>query len=247
MANENLSNVRQADSSESTSVVVNSFIDNGSFESGTFDNWRTIGDSSIETKEIQIAPTDGESQALITTGFSDTGGSVEESDLSEFLDLPSGSLDGLLGGNATEGSGIKQTFFAEAGDILEFDYTLLTNEATPDGLYNDSAFLSVGNFVLELADTFDPTFSEQSVEGFSEATETQTLKIAISQAGEYDLGFGIVDLTDSIVDSGLLIDDVKLISTGVSLSTLQTDNSITPDVDFTFGGDGFQAVESSEQ
>ncbi|MEM9928127.1 MAG: hypothetical protein AAF915_31160, partial [Cyanobacteria bacterium P01_D01_bin.50] len=200
------------------------------------------------TKEIGIAPTDGESQALITTGFSDSGGSVEESDLSEFLDLPSSSLDAILGGNATEGSGIKQTFTAQAGDILEFDYTLLTNEGTPSPTFNDSAFLSLGSFVLELGDTSDPTFSDKSVEGFSEATDTQTVKIAISQAGTYDLGFGVVDLTDTIVDSGLLIDDVKLTSAGgIGTFSDSPAKDSAAAVDFTFTGDSFEAAPSSEQ
>ncbi|MGF1673010.1 MAG: hypothetical protein ACFCUV_04895 [Rivularia sp. (in: cyanobacteria)] len=248
---EDISETRQTESSQEQSLIIDSFINNGSFEGnsfegGTFQNWRTIGDTSIETQEIGIDPTDGQFQALITNGFSDAGGSVEESDLSQFLDLPSASLDTLLDGNATEGSGIKQTFTAQAGDILEFDYSLLTNEATPSGTFNDSAFLTLGNFALELGDTFDPTFSDKSVQGFSEATDSKTIKVAISQAGTYDLGFGIVDLTDSIVDSAILLDDVKLIPTGVvPFSSQNTDDANSPDVDFTFGVNGFEAVNDS--
>ncbi|GEM_PF-6736432 len=254
----NPTNSRQSLSLESKSSIIGgpfpfgSFINNGSFEN-SFNNWRTIGDTSIETKAIGIAPTNGKSQALMTTGFRNSGGSVEESDLSDFLDLPSGSLDGLLGGNATEGSGMKQTFTAKAGDILEFDYTFLTNEATPTKTFNDSAFFTLGGFTLELADTFDPTFSNKSVKGFSEATDTQTLKIAISKGGTYELGFGVTDLTDTIVDSGLLIDDVKLNSTGFSfasdspvLKATATDDAAAA-VDFTFTGDGFKAAASVER
>ena len=269
---EDISEVRRTESeAQQSSLMSISSINNGSFEGnppepgedrGTFDNFRTIGDTSIETNDIGIAPTDAESQALITTGFSDSGGSVEESDLSEFLGLTSGSLDALLDGDATEGSGIKQTFTAQAGDIVEFDYTLLTNEATPTGIFNDSAFFTLGkssndssgaNFALEIADTSDPTFSDKSVEGYSEATDTKTIKVAISEAGTYELGFGIVDLSDTIVDSGILVDDVKLISTGVgpfsspSVEGTQTesDGAITSDVDFTFGNNGFEPVSGS--
>ncbi|MEM1392375.1 MAG: hypothetical protein AAF757_21045 [Cyanobacteria bacterium P01_D01_bin.116] len=264
---EDISEVRRSESELQQSLSTISSINNGSFEDnplgtaedrGTFQNWRTIGDTSIETKEIGIAPTDGESQALITNGFSDSGGSVVESDLSEFLGLTSGSLDILLDGNATEGSGIKQTFTAQAGDILEFDYTLLTNEAIPNETFNDSAFFSLGEtsqgkFALEIADTSDPTFSDKSVEGYSEATDTKTIKVAISEAGTYELGFGVVDLSDTIVDSGILLDDVKLISTGVgSFSSpsvdgtqTETDGAITSDVDFTFGNNGFEPVSGS--
>ena len=245
---EDISEVRKGESEQTQSFVVSSFINNGSFEGspfeeGTFQNWRTIGDTSIETEEIGIDPTDANFQALISNGFSDSGGSVEESDLSEFFNLSSDSLDVLLDGNATEGSGVKQTFTAQSGDILEFDYTFLSNEATPSRTFNDSAFFSLGNFALELGDTFDPTFSNQSVEEFSEATDTKTIKIAISEAGTYDLGFGIVDLTDSIVDSGILIDDVKLTQSGVG--TFATERVGDSDIDFTFGGNGFEPVTDS--
>ncbi|MGB3636466.1 MAG: hypothetical protein WBA39_02580 [Rivularia sp. (in: cyanobacteria)] len=270
---EDISEVRRTESSQQQSLISGSFINNGSFEGdsfssdddkGNFNNWRTIGDTKIETKEIGIAPTDGESQALITNGFSHSGGSVEESDLSEFLDLTSGSLDALLEGNATEGSGIKQSFTAQAGDILEFDYRLLTNEATPSATFNDSAIFalgtSVGNFALELGDTSDPTFSvnngddDKPVEGFQEATDGKTIRIAISEAGTYELGFGIVDLTDSIIDSGILLDDVKLTSTGVGAFSSpsvdasvenQTDGTISSEVDFTFTTNGFAPTNGS--
>lgn len=268
---EDISEARRTESEAQQSLMSISSINNGSFEGnppepgedrGTFDNFRTIGDTSIETQDIGISPTDAESQALITNGFSDSGGSVEESDLSEFLGLTSGSLDILLDGDATEGSGIKQTFTAQAGDIVEFDYTLLTNEATPNGIFNDSAFFSLGKssddssggkFALEIADTSDPTFSDKSVEGYSEATDTKTIKVAISEAGTYELGFGIVDLSDTIVDSGILVDDVKLISTGVGAfsspsvegTQTETDGAITSDVDFTFGNNGFEPVSGS--
>ena len=270
---EDVSEGKRTESSQQQSLISSSFINNGSFEGdslssdddkGNFNNWRTIGDTKIETKEIGIAPTDGESQALITNGFSHSGGSVEESDLSEFLDLTSGSLDALLEGNATEGSGIKQSFTAQAGDILEFDYRLLTNEATPSVTFNDSAIFalgtSVGNFVLELGDTSDPTFSKNNgddnkpVEGYSEATDGKTIRIAISEAGRYELGFGIVDLSDSVVDFGILLDDVKLISSGVGLFPSpsvdgsvenQTDGAISSEVDFTFTINGFEPTNGS--
>ena len=273
MGNTETTSVSLSDSKQQQSLISSSFINNGSFEGdsfssdgdkGNFNNWRTIGDTKIETKKIGIAPTDGESQALITNGFSDTGGSVEESDLSKFLDLTSGSLDALLEGNATEGSGIKQSFTAQAGDILEFDYRLLTNEATPSVTFNDSAIFalgtSVGNFALELGDTSDPTLSvnngddNKPVEGYSQATDGKTIRIAISKAGTYELGFGIVDLTDSIVDFGILLDDVKLTSTGVGLFRSpsvdgsvenQTDGTISSEVDFTFTTNGFEPTSGS--
>ena len=225
----------------------NSAIDNGSFETGDFRDWNTIGDTSIETDDLGIFPSDGEHQALITNGFSDAGGSVSDSDLEEFLDLASGSLDGLVGGNATEGSVIKQEFTVEAGDIVSFDWNFLTNEATPSFTFNDTAFLSVSGFTFELADT-EATFVDASgVDRFNEQTGTQTLTFSIAAAGTYTIGFGVVDVTDEIVDSGLIIDNVAIQSISNANVAGSADASVdasSPSVDLILGEGGFTSASS---
>ncbi|WP_424102805.1 hypothetical protein [Moorena producens] len=42
---------------------------NGSFETGDFTEWSTIGDTSIETAAFGSGPTDGDFQALLSTDF----------------------------------------------------------------------------------------------------------------------------------------------------------------------------------
>ena len=190
--------------------VIGEPLENGSFETGTFSAWRTVGDTNIETADFGVTPPDGSFQALVTNGFSDSGGSVVDSDLEEFLNLAPGVLDGLGNGDVTEGSSIKQTFTANAGDILTFDWDFLTNEATPEDVFNDFAFFSVIPFTLELADTREPIFFETLADGFNEETGYQTATVAISEAGTYTLSFGVVDVEDNIIDSGLLIDNVRI-------------------------------------
>ena len=222
-------------------------IDNGSFETGDFKNWRTIGDTSIETSigtgSLKIFPSDGNHQALMTNGFSDAGGSVVDSDLEEFLDLAPGSLDGLVGGNATEGSVIKQTFTAKAGDIVSFDWNFLTNEATPSGTFNDTAFLSVNGFTFELADTGEDFVPGPDPE-FNEQTDTQTLTFSIAAAGTYTIGFGVVDVGDAIFDSGLVIDNIQQTQSLGSSANATSKDSSTPDVDLIFGANGFESADS---
>ena len=229
------------------SLASDNAVDNGSFETGDFRDWNTIGDTSIETNDLGIFPPDGTHQALITNGFSDAGGSVSDSDLEEFLDLASGSLDGLVGGNATEGSVIKQEFTVEAGDIVSFNWNFLTNEATPDSTYNDTAFLSVSGFTFELADTGATFVDASGVDRFNEQTGTQTLTFSIAAAGTYTIGFGVVDVTDDIVDSGLVIDNIAIqpssnatISDSVAIANTTTSSS----VDLTFGEGGFTSASS---
>jgi hypothetical protein len=179
---------------------------NGNFETGTFTNWRTIGDNKIDTSQ-------GTFQALLSTGASASGGAVEQSDLEEFLDLPSGLLDNLGNGDVTEGSAIKQTFTANAGDVLTFDWNFLTNEGTPS-FFNDFAFFGISPFSLELADTNSSDFFSTSGGNFNEQTGLKTISIGIAQTGTYTLSFGVVDVGDAIVDSALIVDNIQVLSFG---------------------------------
>ena len=228
---------------ESNLSEVSGFISNGSFESGNFSGWDTIGDTSIETEDLGIFPTDGASQALITSGDSDSGGSVVDADLEEFLDLSAGSLDGIVGDDASEGSAIKQTFTAEAGDIVSFDWNFLTNESTPNETFNDTGFVSIGGFTFELADTNAEFSDAPDVERFSSQTGTQTLTFSVANAGTYDIGFGAVDVGDSAVESGLAIDNINIASSSAGAEGAAS--ALSADIDLVFGENGFETVGDS--
>lgn len=201
---------------------------NGNFEVGTFSNWRTIGDTRIETAALGTGTSEGTFQALLTTGASASGGSVEQSDLEEFLNFSSGLLDNLGNGDATEGSAIKQTFTANAGDVLTFNWNFLTSEGTPSS-FNDFAFFGVSPFALELADTNSSGFFGTSAVNFSEETGFQTISVSIAQTGTYTLNFGVVDVGDTSVDSALIVDNIQVLSFG----------SIASNNDVLFGAQGF--------
>ena len=185
---------------------------NGSFETGDFTPWATIGDTSIETEAFGSGPTDGDFQALLTTGF----GSVPVSDIETFLGLTDGSLATIPNlpnvGNPTEGSAIQQTFTAHAGDVLTFDWNFLTEEFTSSfdpALFNDFSFVSIAKMVDGLADTNSPLFID-SLTPFLEETGFQSFSYTVETSGTYSLGLGVLDDDDDVVDSGLLIDNVKL-------------------------------------
>ncbi|MBD2533287.1 PEP-CTERM sorting domain-containing protein [Nostoc flagelliforme FACHB-838] len=198
---------------------------NGNFETGTFSNWRTIGDNRIETAALGTGTSEGTFQALLTTGASASGGAVEQADIEEFLNLPSGLLDNIANGDVTEGSAIKQTFTANAGDVLTFDWNFLTNEGIPS-FFNDFAFFSVNPFALELADTNSP-FSSTSAVGFNQETGFQTITVGIAQSGTYTLSFGVVDVSDSVVDSALIVDNIQVIPSFSIGATSKSDIALT--------------------
>ncbi|MDY7024225.1 MAG: PEP-CTERM sorting domain-containing protein, partial [Cyanobacteriota bacterium] len=176
---------------------------NGSFETGDFTNWETLGNTSITTAAFGRQPTDGLFQALLSTDDP----TVATASIENFLGLDIGSLDDLGNGTATFGSAIQQTFTANAGDILSFDWNFLTDEGTPT-FFNDFAFVSIIS-LSELADTTFPDFFS-SLSPFNEETGFQSFSFIIPMSGTYSLGIGITDVEDAIVDSGLLIDNVAL-------------------------------------
>ncbi len=219
-----------------TIEIFQNAIENGSFETGTFEDWRTIGDTSIVDAEFGVTPTQGEFQARLTNNASASGGSVEAEELEEFLELTPGVLDGLGNGTVTEGSAIKQTFEIDEPSILSFDWNFLTDEATPTS-FNDFAFFTVNPFTLELADTNFPVFFSSESE-FNEETGYQNASVAVSEPGTYDLSFGVVDVLDEVVDSALLVDNISVLP--ISAGSTSASNS------FTFSLEGNPASESLE-
>ncbi|GGA04420.1 hypothetical protein CYANOKiyG1_16810 [Okeania sp. KiyG1] len=70
-------------------------------------------------------------------------------------------------------------------------------------------FISLSNLDV-LADT-NSSFMF-SLASFFEETGYQSFSHTFSESGTYTLGFGVVDAGDTVVDSGLLIDNVELTS-----------------------------------
>jgi Ca2+-binding RTX toxin-like protein len=179
-------------------------VDNFGFESGNFTNWSTIGNASIQTAAYGSTPTEGNFQALITTGFP----SVSDTTLENFLGLNTGAIDSLGNVNATEGSALQlNPITVSAGSVLSFDWNFLTNESTPS-FFNDFSFVSITSGPLsKLADT-NSTFV---LSPFFKETGYQTFEYKFTTAGTYSVGLGVVDLLDTLVESGLLVDNLRIL------------------------------------
>ncbi|MFO0983607.1 MAG: Ig-like domain-containing protein [Planctomycetota bacterium] len=191
-------------------------VPNGSFETASLTpQWSSIGRRTILGPDFNSPAPSGGLQAGMSTGdqlhFSATEPPVPAATLESFLSLPAGTLAGLGSGTPVEGSGLKQTITVGAHDTLQFRWKFLTDEATPDLTFNDFGFVTIvsGQAVL-LANTLFPTFSD-SPTVFGKETPTETFSYTFSSAATITVGFGVVDVTDSEVDSALLIDCVELI------------------------------------
>ncbi|MDJ0678002.1 MAG: pre-peptidase C-terminal domain-containing protein [Calothrix sp. MO_167.B42] len=216
--------------------------ENGGFETGDFTAWENIGDTSIQTAEFGTVPTQGNFQALLTTG----AGSVSDTTLENFLGLNFGDIDNISNEDATEGSALQRTITVEAGDILSFDFNFLTNEGTPT-FFNDFGFVSIiPNSLSELADTNN--FFVLSPTEFFEETDYNNFTFEFSEAGTYTVGIGVVDLIDNIVDSGLLVDDFKIVSEDEAILGTNNDEFLFGEVsdDTIYGKGGNDQIFGSE-
>lgn len=157
-------------------------VTNGDFQAG-FGGWETTGTTNASAGE-----------ALLGTNLG-----ISDSSLESFLGLAAGTLDSLGNGNATNGSAIKQTIAVKAGDILTFDWKFSTDDYLP---FNDFSFFSISSNVLELADI--------NLVGNYGATALETLSYKFHNAGSYTLGFGVVNVSDTVGNSQLLVDNVKI-------------------------------------
>jgi hypothetical protein len=219
---------------------------NGGFEDG-FNNWETIGDYRIETSSFGSRPVEGNSQAFLSTAFNEVVGVAQNSNpiiggdavpvtfisgllsLEEFLGvsafLGDNSLDSVATATPIEGSAIRQTFTAQAGQILSFSWNFLTNEsvdrAAVDSL-NDFAFVLIqsdfSNQLFSLADTRSDFSSSSTL--FNNETGFRNYSYTIPTTGTYSVGLGVVDVGESTGTSGLLVDNVAVPEPSSALALL---------------------------
>ena len=99
--------------------------------------------------------------------------------------------------------------------MLSFHWNFLTNEDTtaPDKAFNDFAFFSLKSTPTKLADLFS-SFTTSST-AFASETGFQTFSITLPATETYTLGFGVANVGDQFIDSGLLVDNVQLTAAAV--------------------------------
>lgn len=143
-------------------------------------NTQTIG---------SVTTSDGEASLNTAWGAYD-------SEIEQFLGLNAGSLDAVQGQNATNGSALKTTIKAKAGDVFSFDWKFNAGDYLP---YNDFSFFSIGSVVQKLGDI--------ALSGnFGQANGATTYTFTAD--GSYTVGFGVFNLLDSGVDSNLTISNL---------------------------------------
>jgi len=197
-------------------------ISNGGFDTGALAPWTGIGNTSVIGALGGISPAGAPNQAFL----SNLSGAATTAAVEGFLGLSAGAISAFGTanvpnfGSAEIGSAIKQTGIQfNAGEVLKFDFNFLTNEQTPS-FFNDFAFVSVSNgtdTLLFLADTNSAPFSPAPGTGFNEQSGWHHFTTTIATAGVYTIGFAVIEEGDTIINSGLLIDNVMPEPTSLAL------------------------------
>jgi filamentous hemagglutinin family protein len=180
------------------------------FETGDFTRWTTTGNARIETATFGSGPTEGTYQARITSAI----GSVSQSQVETFLEVANGTLNSLGNGSVTQGSAMQSTFTAQAGDVVSFQWNFLTDELDQSVVYNDFGLItltsaSTSTLVVRNQSSFVPT----TAVGFDGQTGFKTFSTSVPNSGTYKLGLGVVDVSDMVVASALLVDNVSITTT----------------------------------
>lgn len=191
---------------------------NGSFESG-LTNWSTDGDVLVTTSGRKIgilstASLDYEDDAPLGAGFNNNSGTaaVDFSFNNNLAGVPVGSLD--IGGFAYEGSALRQSFMATAGQqiTVKFDWAFLSS----DTANADFGFIAINDTVVSFVNTassplvssFTGNFGDFSSASwvFTENSYTYTA----ASDGAVSLVIGVADIGDYLGTSELRIDNVSV-------------------------------------
>lgn len=127
---------------------------------------------------------------------------ILNSNIEQFLGINSGSLDNLNSVNATAGSAIKlDPITVEAGDFITFDWNFQSNDG---GFYNDFSFVSISS-------GSSPVLLEELADANNDSGVYQNFGYEFTTDGTYEIGMGVVDAWDTVVDSQLLIDNLRVL------------------------------------
>ena len=193
-------------------------LQNGNFSSG-LTHWNAFGDvtvlGSVRRAVLSTASVDHDDDDL-GAGFNNNSGiaPVDFAFVPNLAGVPLSSLDThpVDGPFVTEGSAIRQTFHATAGDFVNvtFDWAFLSLESTP----NDFAFVAINDTVVRFSDTaathssFAGQFGDFSVVNWG--WNANNFRYTANVSGLQSFVIGVVDMADYQLTSELRVDNISM-------------------------------------
>lgn len=205
-----------------TPAMAQNALQNGTFSSGLA-NWDSFGDvivsGGVNPRAVLSTASSFDDDDGLGIGYNNNSG-VTAVDLGAVSNLAGVSVLNLdIGGTAYEASAIRQSFAANAGDLItvSFTWAFLSLEAAA----TDFAFTAVNNSVVKFADVtsvpaasvFNGTFGD-----FNNVTwnwNNNTVSYTANANGIQSFSLGVVDVGDYTLTSELRVDNVSILVTAV--------------------------------
>ena len=190
---------------------------NGSFTTGDFTDWNTVGGSSGGPQVVMSGPTPP--LGITTQAFVQS----TDADFSLSISASAATLDAALGvtlpsttngGNflyppgpfsPTNGQAIYQTFSVGAQATLSFAYSFQTNDYFP---YDSTGYVLDGVYTQLASPPPFGTPSPDSAPGFAYGTPYTTLSLMLNP-GTHTFGFVAYNTNDEYSSSALYVTDVS--------------------------------------
>ncbi|MBA4261983.1 MAG: hypothetical protein C0443_08225 [Comamonadaceae bacterium] len=197
-------------------LAQSSALTNPNFDHGLA-SWDAFGDVTVlgsARRAVLSTASVAHDDDGLRPGFNNNSGNapVDFAFVPNLAGVPLSSLDNPVNGFVTEGSAIRQTFHATAGDFVNvsFDWAFLSMDSVP----NDFAFVAVNDTVVRFADAnstgsrFDGTFGDFSVVNWS--WTSNSFRYTASTSGIQSLVLGVVDTGDYNLTSELRVDNIAM-------------------------------------
>jgi VCBS repeat-containing protein len=181
----------------------------------------------LEGSYLTVLNTDGATQASMETFLG-----LDQGELDQWAqqDSQAPGYNNSLSGNATSGSAAVIQIEVVAGQTVSFDWNFIASDYMP---YNDYAIVTInGEIYGELSDVL----ALQNEQGDVTSTGWQTFTYTATESGTLTIGIADIDVGDQVVDSHLLIDNVRVgvsgdagepIALDIAANLVDTDGSET--------------------
>lgn len=192
-------------------------VQNGDFSAG-LSGWSTYGDVSVlgQTQQRAVLTTAStfDDDDGLGAGYNNNSGltPIDFSFATNLAGVPVANLD--IGGFATEGSAIRQSFTATAGDLVTVSFTWaflsLENAANDFGFValNDSVVKFVDSASVPLASIFTGTFGDFNNVNWN--WNSNTFSYVANNTGLQSFSLGVVETGDYNLTSELRVDNISL-------------------------------------
>lgn len=181
----------------------------------TSSDWQTFGDVNVTATGTANLSTALNGETGNFSGNDPLGTSNQLGTLETILGFAPGDLDPDPFDVVQEGSGLRNnSLVANAGDVLSFDWTFLTNDSPTFFNLGDYAFVDIrpglpldlnnplaGVVTSPLSSSLDPNFLKQANGNFS---------FTFASGGTFDVVVGVVDVGGTAGASALSIKNLEL-------------------------------------